>query len=42
MLSSNPNAIHLLDKNQDRIYWDNLSMNSNIFVLDYIKMSEIE
>ena len=28
-LSSNPNAIHLLEENQDRIDWNFLSMNPN-------------
>jgi len=28
-LSENPNAIHLLEKNQDKINWDGLSCNPN-------------
>jgi hypothetical protein len=41
MLSSNPNAIHLFEQNQDKINWDYLSQNPNIFELDYyIKMAE--
>ena len=27
--NSNPNAIDLLEKNPDKIYWDNLSLNPN-------------
>jgi hypothetical protein len=30
-LSSNPNAIHILEKNLDKIDWGLLSMNHNIF-----------
>jgi hypothetical protein len=40
MLSLNPNAIHLLKQNKDKIDWDELSKNPNIFELDYIRMSE--
>jgi hypothetical protein len=40
LLSINLNAIHLLEKNQDKINWNYLSKNPNIFELDYIKMSE--
>lgn len=32
-LSLNPNAIHLLEKNQDKIIWFNLSKNPSIFVI---------
>ena len=28
-LSSNPNAIHLLEQNLDKVYWDVLSSNPN-------------
>jgi hypothetical protein len=28
-LSPNPNAIHLLEKNQDKIHWEGLSLNQN-------------
>jgi len=34
-LSSNPNAIHLLEKNNDKIVWSELSQNPSIFELDY-------
>ena len=34
-LSKNANAIHLLEKNQDKIYWPDLSKNPSIFELDY-------
>ena len=30
-LSSNPNAIHLLKKNPDKIHWNNISLNPSIF-----------
>jgi hypothetical protein len=30
-LSMNPNAMQLLEKNPDRIYWDWLSLNPSIF-----------
>ena len=34
-LSTNPNAIHLLEKNMDKIIiWDDLSANPNIFEID--------
>ena len=29
LLSSNPNAIDLLERNQDKINWDYLSLNQN-------------
>jgi hypothetical protein len=32
-LSRNPNAIYLLEKNQDKIYWDMLSQNPNAISL---------
>ena len=32
-LSSNPNAINLLEQNQDKINWDNLSLNLNAIEL---------
>jgi hypothetical protein len=31
MLSSNPTAIHILEKNLDKVNWMILSSNSNIF-----------
>ena len=34
-LSLNPNAIHLLEKNQDKIDWKLISKNPNIFEIDY-------
>jgi hypothetical protein len=40
-LSGNPNAIHLLEKNIDKIDWDFLSLNSSIFELDYDYLKEI-
>jgi hypothetical protein len=30
----------LLKQNQDKINWDNLSFNENIFELDYYKMKD--
>ena len=33
-LSRNPSAIHILEKNLDKIKWANLSQNPAIFVLD--------
>jgi hypothetical protein len=39
-LSDNSNAIHLLEQNIDKIDWNFLTGNPNIFELDYIKMSE--
>jgi hypothetical protein len=38
-LSSNPDAIHLLDKNPDKIDWYWLSMNPGIFEEDYQTLS---
>jgi len=37
-LSNNPNAIHLLEQNQDKILWSALSENPAIFELDYQAM----
>ena len=34
-LSENPNAIHLLEQNQDKINWTRLSINPSIFTYDY-------
>jgi len=31
----NPNAIHILEKNLDKVNWDVLSSNHNIFEYDY-------
>jgi hypothetical protein len=36
----NPNAISLLEKNQDKINWVWLSSNPNIFELDYEKLDD--
>jgi hypothetical protein len=33
LLSENPNAINILEKNQDKINWDNLSLNPNAIEL---------
>ena len=30
-LSRNPNAIHLLEENQDKIEWNQISRNPSIF-----------
>ena len=38
LLSSNPNAMELLETNQDKIHWYNLSFNPSIFKLDYKAM----
>jgi len=35
LLSENPSAIHILEKNQDKINWRFLSGNPEIFELDY-------
>jgi hypothetical protein len=40
LLSSNPNAIHILEENMDKIDWDMLSENPNIFELDYHLLKE--
>ena len=37
-LSSNPNAIELLEENQDKINWYWFSLNPSIFTLDYTQM----
>ena len=37
-LSSNPNAIHILEKNLDKTDWYWLSSNPNIFTYDYEAM----
>ena len=34
-LSANPNAIHLLEQNLDKISWCSLSGNPSIFEIDY-------
>ena len=39
-LSENPNAIHLLERNIDKIEWDWLSRNPSIFEYDYKSMTE--
>jgi hypothetical protein len=47
-LSTNPNAIHILEKNLDKVYWERLSSNTNaIHILDknlhkvnYVVLSE--
>jgi hypothetical protein len=33
-LIENPNAIHLLEANRDKIIWSSLSKNPNIFEID--------
>jgi hypothetical protein len=38
-LSGNPAAIHLLESNQDKIDWNNLSANPSIFEYDYESMT---
>ena len=40
MLSINPEAIHLLEKNQYKIHVDYLSSNPAIFTYDYDKIKE--
>ena len=35
LLSANPNAVHLLERNQGKIKWDYLSENPSIFEIDY-------
>ena len=37
-LSLNPDAIHLLEKNKDKINWYDLSKNPSIFKLDYFEI----
>ena len=39
-LLSNPNAIHLLEQNQDKIEWNCLSRNPSIFVYNYEKIAK--
>ena len=39
-MSENPNAIELLKENTDKIHWEQLSKNPNIFTYDYDKMRE--
>ena len=38
LLSENPNAVNLLEKNQDKINWRAFSRNPAIFKIDYEKM----
>ena len=40
ILSGNPNAIPLLEKHQDKIYWSWFSKNPSIFELDYDALKE--
>ena len=35
VLLSNPNAMHILEKNLDKVHWRMLSYNPNIFEYDY-------
>jgi hypothetical protein len=39
-MSRNPEAIHILEKNQDKINWDSLSYNSEIFDYSYEYLEE--
>ena len=39
-LSTNPNANPLLEKNMDKIDWDEASRNPSIFTYDYQSISE--
>jgi hypothetical protein len=39
-LSTNPNAIHILEKNLDKVDWDWLSYNPNIFEYDYKEIKD--
>jgi len=39
-LSENPNAIHLLKANSDKIDWSWLSKNPSIFEIDYKTMKK--
>ena len=39
-LSSNPNALHLLEKNLDKIHYGYLSKNPSIFKYDYKSITE--
>ena len=36
-INMNPNVLHILEKNQDKIYWLMLSENPDIFVRDSVK-----
>ena len=38
--NKNPNAIHLLEKNLDKVDWLMLSTNPNIFTYDYAAMKD--
>jgi hypothetical protein len=38
ILSLNENAIEILEENNDKINWNNLSLNPSIFELDYEQM----
>ena len=40
-LSTNPNAIDILERNPDKISWFSLSKNPSIFELDYKGMKEM-
>jgi hypothetical protein len=40
-LSANPNAIHLLEQNTDKLDWRGVSENPSIFNYDYEAMKEI-
>ena len=40
MLCINPNAIYMVDNNQDKIYWDNLCYNPN--AIDLLKNNQDE
>ena len=40
LLSMNPNAIKILEKNKDKIVWGKLSLNPSIFELDRKRMVE--
>jgi hypothetical protein len=40
MLSTNPNAIHLLEKNPHKICWERFSKNPSIFELDYQELKK--
>jgi len=35
MVSSNPNALYLLEQNPNKINWDMLLLNPSIFKYDY-------
>ncbi len=41
MLLRNPNAIHLLEQNQDKINWYSLSTNPAIFAYDYEEIKQL-